>query len=101
MLLLSQMGVCAAVLMPTIRFGRSLIKTASDSPIAGSAPGFGWWKLVIIPFVMVIGFVVLLFAALLLNVLMELMEWLAFSLRRCPNCRCRRWSWGFKRGFGL
>ena len=74
MLVLAQMGVCAAVLMPTIRFGRSLIETASDSPIADSARGFGWWKLVIIPFVMIIGLVVLLFAAMLLNVLMELIE---------------------------
>jgi hypothetical protein len=57
--------------------------------------------LVIIPFAMIIGFVVLFIAAMLLNVLMEFIEWLAFSLRRCPKCRCRRWSWGFTRGFGL
>jgi hypothetical protein len=32
---------------------------------------------------------------------LELVEYLAFARRKCPQCGGRRWSRGFTRGFGL
>ena len=101
MLLLAQMGFSAVLLISTVRYLRSLVLTTPDSPIPSPSPGMGWWALVIIPLMMIVGFVVLFVAAMILNALMEFMEWCAFSLRRCPECSRRRWSWGFTRGFGL
>jgi len=101
MLLLAQMGVCAAIVIPSIRFVRSLIETESAGIESKTSSGLGWWALLVVPLVMIIGFITLFIAAMILNALMELIEWLAYCRRRCPTCGCRRWSWGFTRGFGL
>ncbi len=30
-----------------------------------------------------------------------LIEWVAYSWKRCPRCRNRKWSWGYTKGFEL
>lgn len=101
MLLLAQMGVCAAILIPSIRFVRSLINTAPAAIEPNNSSGLGWWALLIVPLMMIVGFIALFIAAMILNALMELIEWLWYCRRQCPTCGCRKWSWGFTRGFGL
>lgn len=59
--------------------------------------GLGWWWLLAAPTVLVLA----LSAAFLLNMILACLEWLAFCLRRCPECGARRWSFGFTQGFGL
>ena len=88
---LALMGVCAFALVPVLH-----------SQDAGRAvDGMGWWKLLIIPIVAIAGFVVLVIAAIILDLFLGLIEYLAFAARKCPTCGKRRWSWGFTRGFGL
>jgi hypothetical protein len=101
MLLLAQMGVCAAVLIPSIRFARSLIQTDPAAIESKTSSGLGWWALLIVPLIMIVGFIALFIFAMILNAWMELIEWLAYCRRRCPTCGSRKWSWGFTRGFGL
>lgn len=101
MLLFAQMGLSAAILVLLVRYFRSAIQTAPEASGVGDSGGMGWWALLFIPLVMILGFVFLFIAAMILNTILELIEWLAFCLRRCPDCGCRRWSWGFTRGFGL
>lgn len=62
---------------------------------AGPLPWWAWFA--IVP----LGLVCAVIGAMVLNVLFQAVEWLAFALRRCPRCGKRRWSWGFTRGFGL
>lgn len=57
----------------------------------------GWWWLLAAPLLVVASFV----GSWLLHELLAGIEWLLFCFRRCPNCRFRRWSWGFTQGFGL
>lgn len=57
----------------------------------------GWWWLLIAPVL----FVLALPAGYLVAVALAALEWLVFSLRRCPRCGARRWSFGFTEGFGL
>lgn len=57
----------------------------------------GWWWVLAAPLLLVASF----FGAWLLHGLLAGIEWLLFCFRRCPNCRSRRWSWGFTQGFGL
>jgi hypothetical protein len=57
-----------------------------------------WWAwLLIVPGSLLIAII----GGVLLDFALQLVEWAAFVLRRCPQCRRRRWSWGFTRGFGL
>ncbi|MFN3150954.1 hypothetical protein [Bremerella sp.] len=62
---------------------------------------FGWWNLLVIPIGFFIGLIVAFIGAIVLNYLFELIEYLAFALRKCPRCGSRKWSWGYTRGFGL
>ncbi len=101
MLFLAQLGISAAALLAILRYFRSLITTSPEVSAPDSSLGLGWWAIAAIPLAMIIGLGLLLVATLLLNVFMQLIEWLAFSLRRCRQCGCRRWSWGYTRGFGL
>ena len=70
-----------------------------DSP--RQALDLGWWNLLAVPLGIVIGLVGAFVGAILLNYLFELIEYLAFALRKCPKCGARKWSWGYTRGFGL
>ena len=63
----------------------------------GFLSGLGPWKWLGLPLLPVVAF----FGALILNWLLEAIEWLAFCLRKCPQCGKRRWSWGYTGGFGL
>ena len=69
--------------------------------IRGDAPpqalNLGGWRLLVVP----LSLVGALVGAMILNAILELMEYLVFAFRRCPNCGARRWSWGYTRGFGL
>jgi len=73
--------------------------------IRGDAPrqplDSGWWNLLVVPLSLVIGFVGAFVGAMILNAILELIEYLAFAFRKCPQCGARRWSWGYTRGFGL
>lgn len=58
-----------------------------------------WWAGVISCGVVL---VVVFVGMLVINFVIELIEWLAFARRRpCPKCGARRWSWGYTQGFGL
>jgi hypothetical protein len=57
-----------------------------------------WWVDFLI---VVIGIILVFVGAIVLKFLLELIEYLAFARRRCERCGCRKWSWGFTRGFGL
>jgi hypothetical protein len=57
-----------------------------------------WWVWLI---AVIAGPILVIVGMVLINFLLELFEYLAFAWRRCPQCRARRWSWGFTRGFGL
>ncbi len=59
--------------------------------------GLGWWWLLVIPAIPVLG----VMGGFVLDVFLAAIEYLAFCWRRCPQCQCRRWSFGFTRGFGL
>jgi hypothetical protein len=63
----------------------------------GFLSGLGLWKWLGLPLLPVAAF----FGALILNWLLEAMEWLAFCFRKCPKCGKRHWSWGFTSGFSL
>ena len=56
MLLLVQMGVCAAILIPSIRFVRSLLNSAPAAIESNNSTGLGWWALLIVPLMMIVGF---------------------------------------------
>lgn len=100
--LLGLMGLTGGMLVPALRYFRSLARASSDAaPALEPASGIGWWALLVIPLAMALGFVVLFVGAMILNAIFELIEWLVFSCRRCPKCGRRRWSWGFTNGFGL
>ena len=71
------------------------------SDASGQPHDLGWWDLVLFPVAMFAGLILVLIGAMFLNFTFELIEYLAFSLRRCPRCRSRKWSWGYSRGFGL
>lgn len=111
LLLLGQMAVAAALVVLVRRYFRSYGATAAEVPVAEvpvsqvpvpeSATEFTWWTLASIPLTILVGFIALFIAAMILNAIMEFVEWLVFSCRRCPNCGARCWSWGFTRGFGL
>ena len=100
MLLLVQMGIVIGLLIPVIRYMRSLARETYGVNPQGTAD-IGWWALVIAPLSTILVIVATILGAIILNTVLELLEWLVFSLRRCPKCGCRRWSWGFTRGFGL
>ena len=97
------MGLAVGILIPVIRYVRSIVAAGSDVAPASDAARteLGWWSILVVPLAMVLGFVVICVCVLILNALLELMEYLAYVLRRCPKCGRRRWSWGFTRGFGL
>jgi hypothetical protein len=59
--------------------------------------GLGWSWLIGGAVLLVLGVV----TSVALNWMFELLEYLAFAGRRCPQCGARRWSWGFRQGFGL
>lgn len=101
MLLLVQMGVSAAILIPSINLVRSLVNTAPAAIESNNSTGLGWWALLIVPSMMIVCFIALFISAMILNALMELIEWLMYCRQRCTTCGSRKWSWGFTRGFGL
>ena len=76
---------CAGVALPLIR----------HTVLPDSLPWWAW--LLIVPG----GLVVAVIGGILLDLLLQAVEWLLFAFRRCPRCRARRWSWGFTGGFGL
>lgn len=61
----------------------------------------GWWRVIVAPLSVIVGFIVAFIGAIALNAILELCEYLAFVFRKCPECGGRRWSWGYTRGFGL
>lgn len=64
----------------------------------GSDSSTPWWAEFGSPvLVLVLGIV----GAIAINLVLQLVEYLAFVWRKCPGCGARRWSWGFTRGFGL
>ena len=57
-----------------------------------------WWAwLIILPLNLISAIV----GGLLLDLLLQAIEWLMFARRRCPRCGERQWSWGYNEGFGL
>ena len=63
----------------------------------GFIQGLGGWKWLAIPILPVAVFLI----AFIMNLVLEAIEWLAYCRRKCPQCGCRRWTWGFTEGFGL
>lgn len=63
--------------------------------------GLGWWNVLVIPLAGVVGLVGAFIGSILLNYVLEFIEYVAFMWRKCPKCGARRWSWGYTRGFGL
>ena len=61
----------------------------------------GWWEYLLYPVAFAIALVSWLIGVVILNWLIEFVEWVFFCRRKCPNCGSRRWSWGYVRGFGL
>jgi hypothetical protein len=68
---------------------------AEPASIREPAP---WW-LWVISFVVALPLFVL--SIYVTKYVLEAIEYVAFAWRRCPNCKARRWSWGFTEGFGL
>ena len=101
MLLFGQMAFVLALLMPVIRYLRGLAREAVGATTPGTAPDASWWALLVVPLAVILVVLAVMIGAILMNTFLELLEWLAFSCRRCPKCGRRRWSWGFTRGFGL
>src|SRR5690349_3861711 len=84
---LGLMGLTGAMLIPALRYARSLARSTSESVnIPAQESGLGWWVLLVIPIALVLGFVVLFIGAITLNAVFELIEWLAYCCRRCPKC---------------
>lgn len=83
---------CVAV---AARYLRALIGV---QPAANQSVVTPWWVAVV---AVVVGLVLAVIGAVMVKFVLELVEYLAFALRRCPSCGARRWSWGFTRGFGL
>ena len=65
----------------------------SDEPVRGT-----WWGMLIAA---VVAITLTLVGAVVLNFLLELVEYRAFVGRRCAVCGRRRWSWGYTQGFGV
>lgn len=61
----------------------------------------GWWNLLVVPLSLVLCLVGAFIGAVVLNYILEAIEYLVVVLRKCPKCGARRWTWGFTRGFGL
>ena len=96
------MGPAGAILALAADYVRSLVRSSSDATTGpGEDSGLGWWALLVFPVAILLWFVVLFIVVLILNAILELIEWLVFFRRRCPLCGRKRWSWGFTRGFGL
>ncbi|WP_081610882.1 MULTISPECIES: hypothetical protein [Rhodopirellula] len=92
------MGCTAGI----ISFAARTLRTPTAANTATETSfSFGWWNLLLVPLSVVAGLIVFFLCALLLNYLLELIEYLMFVARKCPKCGARRWSWGFTRGFGL
>lgn len=85
---------CATGIMS---FALARLRGDAANPIAD----LGWWKLLAFPIAAAVALIAAVIGGLLLNCVLEFIEWLAFCLRKCPKCGSRRWSWGFTRGFGL
>jgi hypothetical protein len=69
-----------------------------EQPVPVQHPETKWWEW---PVIGIITLTILIVAAAVVKFALELVEYLAHSRRKCPNCGTRRWSWGFTRGFGL
>lgn len=65
----------------------------NDAPVP-----FPWWANVL---GVVVGLVLAGVGVVVVKYGLELLEYLMFAWRRCPQCGLRRWSWGFTRGFGM
>ena len=65
---------------------------------SATPPHLPWW---VMPVGFVIGIPLVVLGAYLWGRFLELLEYLFVALHRCPNCKSRRWSWGFTSGFGL
>jgi hypothetical protein len=65
--------------------------------VTGGGYVVGWWVALLIPGAMVCSVV----GGLVLMWVLAAVEWLAFAWRACPRCGRRRWSWGYREGFGL
>lgn len=91
------MGIATLLLTVAVRMIRLYLR--GDVPHQQS--DFGWWSLLLIPPIIVLGFAMIFVAALALDYMLSLIEYLVFVLRKCPKCGSRRWSFGFTRGFGL
>lgn len=100
MLLFVQMGLVIGMLIPGIRYLRTLARESLGTN-ASVAVDMGWWVLLVVPLSAVVVIAATIFGTLALNTLLELLEWVAYSFRRCPKCGRRCWAWGFTRGFGL
>jgi hypothetical protein len=91
--MLFMMGCATAIMTFSLR----RLRGDTPNPIAD----LGWWNLLAIPIGLIVLIIVAFFGGLVLNYALEFFEWLAYCLRKCPKCGCRKWSWGFTRGFGL
>lgn len=101
MLLFAQMALIGGALVACLRYLKSSPQSISNAPETNSDAGLGWWAIIVVPLFMAVGLMLLFFGAMILNLLLELIEWLAYCCRRCPKCSRRKWSWGFTNGFGL
>jgi hypothetical protein len=96
-------GVYLAVLLALSAGGVAALvyglRVVADKHRPAEAPvDAPWWFSAV---AVVAGCVLPFAGAFVLNFLFELIEWLAFFRRRCPQCGSRKWSWGETRGFGL
>jgi hypothetical protein len=83
--MLGLMGLWAGIALPLIR--RAFLPAT-----------LAWWAwLLILPGSLIAAVI----GGVLLDLILQTIEWLVFAVRRCPRCRARRWSWGFTQGFGL
>jgi hypothetical protein len=77
---------------------RGLRAWVGERPTGAEPVEVPWWVGVV---AVVVGLVLTVVCVVIVKFALELVEYLAFAWRQCPNCGARRWSWGFTRGFGM
>ncbi|MBB6051025.1 hypothetical protein [Armatimonas rosea] len=91
-------GSFSVALQVVAHAARRVAHAARRVAHSATPPHLPWW---VMPVGFVIGIPLVVLGAYLWGRFLELMEYLFVALHRCPNCKARRWSWGFTSGFGL
>ena len=91
----------SAIGIAVVRAMRLAIRSYASHVAPRESLELDWRGLAVLSLAAVVVLIGTILGVIVLNFVLELLEYLAFVRRKCPVCGARRWSWGYTRGFGL